>query len=78
MLHPQIFSRIGTQTTRFMKVFSLESFPLYGRPSMCLKGNKPCYHGDGYSAIVNIEFVGYVIVVPWLLNGRAIVPSEGY
>ena len=49
MLHPQISSRIGTQTTRFMKVFSLESFPLYGRPSVCLnKGNKPCYHGDGY------------------------------
>ena len=50
---------------------------------MCLnKGNKPCYYGDGYYnfvvyAIVNIEFVGYVIVVPWLLNGMAIVlPSE--
>ena len=68
-----------------MKVFSLESFPLYGRPSVCLnKGNKPCYYGDGYYnfvvyAIVNIEFVGYVIVVPYgFLMGMAIVPSEGY
>ena len=31
------------------------------------------------SAIVNIEFVGYVIVVPYgFLMGRAIVPSKGY
>ena len=30
-------------------------------------------------AIINIEFVGYVIVVPYgFLMGMAIVPSEGY
>ena len=48
--HPQILqrklSRIATKTTKFVKVFSLESFPLYGTsPTAKQKHSRNYYKG---------------------------------